>query len=74
MRAPVLIVPVAVGVPPVFIFVPPTVMGAPAIFTGLVQLMPCVIRLSAVPTVMFHRFVQPMVRASFLQRRHDVFA
>jgi hypothetical protein len=57
----VLIIPVAIGVPPVLVFVPPPVIRTPAIFTSLSQLVARVVGLPAVPTVMLHSFVQPVV-------------
>jgi hypothetical protein len=57
----VLIIPVAIGVPPVIVFVPPPVIRTPAIFASLSQVVARVVGLPAVPPVMLHSFVQPVV-------------
>jgi hypothetical protein len=54
----VVVIPIAIGVPAAAIFIPPTVAFIPAAFPRLVQFVACVIRLPAVPAVMFHGFVQ----------------
>src|SRR5262249_34807507 len=58
----VLVVPVAVGVPPVFVFIPPTVILRVAVFTRFAQFVPRMLRLSAVPSVVIDRFVKMPVR------------
>lgn len=57
----VVIIPVAVCVPTMAVFVPPLVRVRPAIFSRFVQLLACVNYLSALPSVMFGGFVQPVV-------------
>jgi len=58
----VVIIPIAIGMPPVAVFVPPAMSFVPAAFPRLVQFVACVIRLPAVPAVMFHGFVEFVVR------------
>jgi hypothetical protein len=57
----VVIVPIAVGMPAALMFVPPPVVGAPAMLASLVQLVARVFRLFAVPAVMLHGFVEPVI-------------
>jgi hypothetical protein len=60
----VVIIPIAVGVPAIAVHIPPFVFVRPAIFTCFVQFVPCVVRLLALISVMFHRFVQFVVRVN----------
>jgi hypothetical protein len=61
MRTAVIVIPVAIAVPAVLIFVPPLVLGLPAVFSRFLQFVPCVLGLLAVPAVMLHGFVNPMI-------------
>ncbi|PYU55672.1 MAG: hypothetical protein DMG56_25000, partial [Acidobacteria bacterium] len=54
----VMVIPIALGAPAVFVFIPPAVPLVPALLPGFMQLMPRTIRLSAVPAVMLHGFVE----------------
>ena len=56
------IIPIAIVVPATAVFVPPTVSLAPAAFARLVKFVTRMVRLPAVPAVIFDSFVQPMVR------------
>jgi len=58
----VMVIPIALGAPAVFVFIPPAVPLVPALLPGFMQLMPRTIRLSAVPAVMLHGFVELVVR------------
>jgi hypothetical protein len=58
----IVVIPIAIGMPAVAILVPPTMAFSPAAFARFVQFVPRVIRLPAIPAVMFHGFVQPVVR------------
>jgi hypothetical protein len=58
----VMIVPVVLRMPPVAIFVPPFVKSVPAFLAGLMQIVPRVVRLPAVPAMMLHCFVKPVIR------------
>jgi hypothetical protein len=57
----VMIVPVVLRVPPVLVFIPPLVIRRPAMLPRFVQFMPRVFGLLAVPAVVLHRFVKPVV-------------
>ncbi len=57
----VVIIPITVCVPAMGVFVPPLVRVRPAIFSRFVQLLASVNYLSALPSVMFGGFVQPVV-------------
>lgn len=57
----VVIVPVMVGVPPAAVFVPPFVIGGPATLASFMQLMASAFCLFAFPTIVFGRFVEPVV-------------
>jgi hypothetical protein len=57
----VVIIPIAIGVPAVFMFIPPLVVRAPAILASLVQLVARVFRLFAIPAVVLHGFVKPVI-------------
>jgi hypothetical protein len=54
------IVPVALVAPATLVLVPPAMMLLPAPFAGLAQFAALVIRLPAIASVMFDRFVQFM--------------
>src|SRR5260221_3095100 len=54
----VVIIPIAVGVPAVSVLIPPALPMRPAIFAGFVQFVAPVLRLLALSSVMFYRFVQ----------------
>jgi len=56
------VIPIAVRMPPATVFVPPAMSLPPAAFPRLMQFVPCMIRLAAIPAVMFRGFVQPVVR------------
>ena len=58
----IVVIPIAVGMPAVAVFVPPTVPLAPAAFARLVKFVTRMVRLPAVPAVIFDSFVQPMIR------------
>jgi hypothetical protein len=58
----IVVIPIAIGVPPVAVFVPPTVSLPPAAFARLMQLVPRMLGLSAVPAVIFDGFVEFVVR------------
>lgn len=57
----IVIIPITVCVPAMAVFVPPLVRVRPAIFSRFVQLLARVDGLSAIPAVMFGRFVQAVV-------------
>jgi len=58
----IMVIPIALGAPAVSVFIPPAVPLVPAVLPGFMQLMPRTIRLSAVPAVMLHGFVEFVVR------------
>ncbi|SRR5229473_3986631 len=58
----VVVIPIAIAVPAVAVFVPPAMPLIPAAFPRFVQFVPRVIRLPAVPAVVFHGFVEFVVR------------
>jgi len=58
----IVVIPIAVGVPAVAVFIPPTMPFIPAAFARLVEIVPRMIRLPAVPAVMLHGFVESVVR------------
>ena len=58
----IVVVPVAVGAPPMTVFVPPTMTAAPAIFARFVQLLASVIGLPAVAAMMLDSFVEFVIR------------
>src|SRR5260370_9281194 len=62
--APIVIavIPIAIGMPAAAVFVPPAVPFSPATFPRLMQFVPGVVRLSAVPAVMLDGFVESVVR------------
>jgi hypothetical protein len=57
----IVFVPIAICVPAVSVFIPPFVDAVPAIFTGLVKLMPCIACLAAVPSVMLNSLVDLVI-------------
>jgi hypothetical protein len=57
----IVFIPIAFCVPAVSVFIPPFVDLVPAIFARLVQLMPRIACLAAVPPMMLNRFVDPMI-------------
>ena len=58
----IVIIPIAVRVPAVAVFIPPFVDLVPTIFARLVQLLPRMACLAAVPPMMLNRFVDLMIR------------
>ena len=58
MAVVVVIIPVAVGAPPVPMFVPPAMIDAPAPLARLVQLMAPMLGLPALVAMMLDRFMQ----------------
>ena len=58
----VVIIPVAIRVPAMPVFVPPPVCVCPAVLPRLMQLLPRVDCLPAIPPVVLGGFMQPMVR------------
>ena len=57
----IVVVPITIGMPAVAVFVPPTMAFIPAEFPRLVQIVARVVRLPAVPAVMLHGFVEPVI-------------
>ena len=57
----IVIIPVTIGVPTVVIFAPPTMAMLPAIFAGFVKFTTVSGGFWAVPAVVFHGFVKPVV-------------
>ncbi len=55
-------IPITIVVPAVAVFVPPTMSLVPAAFPRFAQFVPRMVRLPAVPAVIFDSFVQPMIR------------
>jgi hypothetical protein len=55
------IIPVAIVAPAVAVFIPPATPLSPATLPLLAQFMPRMVRLSAVPSVILHSFVEPVV-------------
>jgi hypothetical protein len=62
MGVAVFVIPIAIGVPAAVVFIPPPMVGAPAIFSNLVQFVARVLGLLAIPAVVFHGLVQPVIR------------
>jgi hypothetical protein len=58
----IMVVPVTLIVPAMLVFIPPPVSVFPAPFSCLAELVPLMVRLSAVVTVLFNRTVQLVVR------------
>jgi len=58
----IVVIPIAVGMPTVAVFVPPAVPLIPAAFPRLVQFVPGMIGLSAVPAMVLHGFMQSVIR------------
>ena len=61
MAIVVVIIPVAVGMPPMFMFVPPTMAAVPAPLSCFVQLLAPAFGLSAVVAMTLDRFMQPVI-------------
>jgi len=61
MAVVIVIVPVTVAVPAVAVFIPPTMALSPAAFPRLMQFMPRMVRLPAVPTMMLDGFMQLVI-------------
>jgi hypothetical protein len=61
MAVVIVIVPITVAVPAVAVFIPPTMALSPAAFPRLMQFMPRMVRLSAVPTMMLDGFMQLVI-------------
>ena len=57
----IVVIPIAIGMPPAAVFVPPAMPLPPAAFPRFTQFVPCMFRLAAIPAVMFRRFVEPVV-------------
>src|SRR2546430_11102964 len=62
MAIVIVVIPIAIGMPAVAVFVPPAMALIPAAFACFAQFMTRTIRLPAVPAVMFHGFVEFVVR------------
>jgi hypothetical protein len=58
----IVVIPIAIGMPAVAVFVPPAMALIPAAFACFVQIASRTIRLPTVPAVMFHGFVEFVVR------------
>jgi len=58
----VVVIPIAIGVPAAAVFVPPTMAFVPAAFSRFAQFEAGVVCLPTVPAVVFHGFVQFVVR------------
>jgi hypothetical protein len=61
MAIVVVIIPVAVAVPPMFMFIPPAMAAVPAPLSCFVQLLAPAIGLPARGAMMFDRFMQPVI-------------
>jgi hypothetical protein len=61
MAIVIVVIPIAIGMPAATVFVPPAMALIPAALPRLMQIVPCVIGLPAIPAVMFHGFVQSVV-------------
>ena len=61
MAIVVVVIPIAIGVPATAVFIPPAMAIVPAAFPRLVQIVASAVRLSAVPAVMLHGFVESVV-------------
>ena len=57
----IVVIPITIGVPAVAVLVPPAMPFVPAAFPRLVQVVARAVRLPAVPAVMLHGFVQPVI-------------
>ena len=62
MAIVIVVIPIAVGMPTVAVLVPPAVPLIPAAFPRLVQFVPGMIGLSAVPAMVLHGFMQSVIR------------
>ena len=58
----IVVIPIAIGMPTMAVFIPPAMPLIPAAFPCFVQLPPRVIRLPAIPAVVFRGFVEFVVR------------
>ncbi len=54
----IVVIPIAIGVPATAVFIPPAMALVPATFPCLAQFEAGAVRLSAVPAVMLHGFMQ----------------
>src|SRR6266446_8276130 len=61
MAVVIVIVPITVAVPAAAVFIPPTMALSPAAFPRLMQFMPCMVRLPAVPAMMLEGFMQLVI-------------
>jgi hypothetical protein len=61
MAIVVVIIPVAVGMPPMLMFVPPAMVAVPAPLSCFVQLLAPAFGLPARGSMMFDRFMQPVI-------------
>ncbi len=61
MTVVIVVIPIAIVVPATAVFVPPAVPLVPAAFPRFAQFVPRMVRLPAVPAVIFDSFVQPVV-------------
>jgi hypothetical protein len=61
MAVVIAVIPITVRVPAMPIFIPPTMAFPPATFASFTQLMPRMVRLPAVPAVVFDSLVQSVV-------------
>src|SRR6266850_8008721 len=59
----IVVIPVAICVPAMAVLIPPAVAFVPAAFPRFMQIVARTIRLPAVPPVVFHGFVQSVVRS-----------
>ena len=59
----IVVIPIAICVPATAVFIPPAVAFVPAAFPRFMQIVARTIRLPAVPAVVFHGFVQSVVRS-----------
>jgi hypothetical protein len=57
------VVPVPLGSPPALMLVPPAMTAAPASFADFMKVMTSPLRLPALPTVPFNRYVKPVIGA-----------
>jgi hypothetical protein len=61
MAVVIVVIPIAITAPAVAVFIPPAMPLIPAAFPRFVQFVPRVIRLPAVPAVVFHGFMYSVV-------------
>ena len=62
MAIVIVVIPIAIGMPTMAVFIPPAMPLSPALFASLVQFMTPALGLPAIPAVMFHGFVEFVVR------------